>query len=191
MHHPDQLPTVYRQMSDRLSTITAYPLRSSADERSYEQLVTHTLSAQAASAARAVRLLRDRGAEPEVEEVMLRYRRCLLLSNGPAAGAGGAAVAGADWRVIVAQVEQLPEHMSKPLLEAWQVQTAWRASREKALRIWTIESGRSEALVAAEEYVLAMDLWQQLCQDVETGEYDRRLPVRQALEEIVPERSGT
>lgn len=188
VNQTDHLTTVYRQMSDRLSTVEAFPLHTNADQRSYERLVTQTLTAQAASAARAVRLLRDRGAEPEVEEVMLRYRRCLLLGNGPAAGDGGSPVAGADWRVIVTQAERLPDRQSAQLIEAWQVQAACRASRERALRVWTITSGRSEVLVAAEEYALAMDLWRQLCQDLTFGGYDRSRPIGQALEEIVPER---
>jgi hypothetical protein len=190
VNQTDHLTTVYRQMSDRLSTVEAFPLHTNADQHSYERLVTQTLTAQAASAARAVRLLRDRGAEPEVEEVMLRYRRCLLLGNGPAAGDGGSPVAGADWRVIVTQAERLPDRQSAQLIEAWQVQAACRASRERALRVWTITSGRSEVLVDAEEYVLAMDLWRQLCQDSTAGGYDRSRPIRQALEELVPERSG-
>lgn len=187
MNTSSELITVYRQMNDRLSTIAAYPLLSSNDERSYEALLTQTLSAQAASAARAVRLLRELSVEPEVQEVMLRYQRCLLLANGSLSSAG--VIAGADWRVVVSQSERLPAWLSSRFLEAWQVQAAWRASRERALRVWGMDSGRSASLVAAEEYELAMDLWQGLCAVSGGSGYDRALPVRQAVEEILSEGS--
>lgn len=176
-------------MNDRQSIIAAYPMHTQPEQRSYEVLITRTLTAQAASAARAVCLLRDIGAEPEVEQVMLRYRRCLLLANGPASGDGVSCVAGVDWRVLIAQSEELPDHLSAQLLDSWQVQAAHRASREQALGVWTTDSGRSEALVAAEEYELAMSLWQGLCEDETTGLYDRRRPIQQAFEEIAAENS--
>lgn len=187
MNTSSELTAVYRQMNDRLSTIAAYPLTSSNHERSYEALLTQTLSAQAASAARAVRLLRELSVEPEVQEVMLRYRRCLLLANGSLSSAG--VIAGADWRVIVSQSERLPAWLSSRFLEAWQVQVAWRASRERALRVWGMDLGRSASLVAAEEYELAMDLWQGLCVVSGGSGHDRALPVRQAVEEILSEGS--